>query len=64
MPCPKCKSNNLRIKHAIGFERVMILLSGTRRYRCRECHHSFRAPDRRAVARADADSIAAHKRAG
>jgi hypothetical protein len=30
-----------------GVERLMILLTGLREYRCRDCDQRFRAPDRR-----------------
>ncbi|MDP9052844.1 MAG: hypothetical protein M3N93_00855 [Acidobacteriota bacterium] len=39
------------IRHKTGFERVRVLFTGLREYRCRDCDKRFRAPDRRAVDR-------------
>jgi transposase len=39
------------IRHRKGFERLRILFTGLRGYLCRDCDTSFRAPDRRQVAR-------------
>jgi hypothetical protein len=44
-----------------GSERIMILLTQTRKYLYADCDHAFRAPDRRSVSRDNAvrDSFAA-----
>ena len=39
------------IRQNKGFERLRILLTGLREYRCRDCDTRFRAPDRRAKSR-------------
>jgi len=36
-----------------GMERLLILLTGLREYRCRDCDQRFRAPDRRQRVRAE-----------
>ncbi len=51
MECPRCRSKLLMIRHKTGFERVRVLFTGLREYRCRDCDKRFRAPDRRAVDR-------------
>ena len=46
--CPRCGSDEgLAMGRRDGFERIMILLTGKRKYRCRHCNGSFRAPDQR-----------------
>jgi hypothetical protein len=45
--CPKCFSHSLGIKHQRGWERLLVMLTATRRYFCRDCGAKFRAPDRR-----------------
>jgi transposase-like protein len=52
--CPRCRSNRLKIKQPSGLERLLMFLSGKRKYRCRDCDHSFRMPDRRRFPRAEA----------
>jgi hypothetical protein len=39
------------IRNATGLERLMILLTGKRQFRCRRCDLGFRAPDRRKTPR-------------
>jgi DNA-directed RNA polymerase subunit RPC12/RpoP len=51
MECPRCRSNLLMIRQKTGLERVRSFLTGMREYRCRDCDHKFRAPDRRRVPR-------------
>jgi transposase-like protein len=47
MACPRCASNHLAIKNLSVFERIMVFLTGKRRYRCWSCDFGFRAPERR-----------------
>jgi len=49
--CPTCRSENLLIKALIPSERLMIFLTGKRKYRCKDCGMGFRMPDRRRLAR-------------
>jgi hypothetical protein len=49
--CPRCRSNNLWIKELNLWELVLSATSGERTYLCRQCEHSFRAPDKRRVMR-------------
>ncbi len=49
--CPRCYSQNLKIKMAKGWERIMVFLTDQRRYRCLECGKAFRAVDRRRTPR-------------
>ena len=51
MECPKCRSTLLMIRHKTGLERLRVFFSGLREYRCRDCDHRFRAPDRRKTPR-------------
>jgi hypothetical protein len=51
--CPICSSTALKTKRARGFERLMIRLTGKRKYACTNCGSSFRALDRRRTARND-----------
>jgi len=51
--CPHCSSNFLMIRTDKGVERLMIFLTGLRKYMCRDCERSFRAPDRRQIPRED-----------
>lgn len=39
------------IRQKTGVERLAVVFTGLRLYRCRECDHKFRAPDRRRVRR-------------
>jgi hypothetical protein len=41
------------IRKDFGLEKLMIFLTGLRKYLCRECETSFRAPDRRRTPRGD-----------
>lgn len=54
--CPQCGSNVLLVKHATGFERFLVGLTGKRAYRCRLCQFTFRMPDRR-ISQTDEASI-------
>jgi transposase-like protein len=49
--CPKCGSLHLKIKQTTGIERILILWTRERRYKCSDCFHSFRAKDRRSIVR-------------
>lgn len=49
--CPNCSSGFLMIRMNRGFERIMIFLTGQRKYICRDCEQSFRATDRRRIPR-------------
>ena len=51
MQCPKCQSRELMIRDKTGLERIKVLWSGLREYRCRACDEIFRAPDRRSTPR-------------
>lgn len=51
MPCPQCRSSRLAIKQLIGLERFIAFFTRRRKYRCRDCHFSFRSPDRRRIER-------------
>jgi DNA-directed RNA polymerase subunit RPC12/RpoP len=63
MQCPKCGSNFLMIKMAAGLERLLVMVTGLREYRCQECDQKFRALDRRNTARAGAKVPASHRQA-
>jgi hypothetical protein len=54
--CPKCASNNLRIKQATGLEFFVLLLISKRHYTCRDCDTVFRALDRRLARREDSEA--------
>jgi transposase-like protein len=54
--CPRCKSKYLIIKERKGFERIMILLTGKRRYNCCDCDLVFRRKDRRRFQREQPDA--------
>ena len=45
--CPVCRSENLLIKALVPSEKLMIFLTGKRKYRCKDCGSGFRMPDRR-----------------
>jgi transposase-like protein len=45
LSCPRCSSDNLDMKKSRGVERIMILLSGKRKFRCDHCSYGFRAID-------------------
>jgi transposase-like protein len=49
--CPICRSSSLSIRKLEGFERLMVIFTGKRKYICRDCEHKFRAVDRRRVPR-------------
>lgn len=52
--CPHCRSDYLKIKKCEGMERVLVFLTGKRKYRCMGCTHVFREFDRRRSRRAPA----------
>lgn len=47
------------LRAATGLEFLILLFITQRRYRCRDCKTSFRAPDRRLTPRAEMDFQAA-----
>jgi hypothetical protein len=49
------------IKLNKGLEHVLVLFTGLREYRCRDCDEKFRAPDRRAAGRAVHPAPAPHR---
>jgi len=49
--CPRCRSTLLLIKDKRGIERLLILLTGKRHFRCRLCDLIYRARDRRRTLR-------------
>lgn len=51
LACPNCYSEHLMIRRCLGFERLMVYLTGKRKYICVGCGRVFRAPDRRRVRR-------------
>ena len=55
LSCPKCRSENLRMKKGKGLERVLIWFTRKRKYQCATCDFSFRAPDRRRYPRGGDD---------
>jgi hypothetical protein len=59
MVCPFCRSDKLRIKHAVGMEMIILLFTSKRKYRCCDCNFGFRAPDRRRVPRQTPDAAKA-----
>ena len=56
MQCPKCQSHELMIRDNTGIERIKILWSGLREYRCAACDEVFRALDRRKKPRENTES--------
>lgn len=48
------------IRQNTGLEKIMILVTGLRKYLCLNCATNFRAPDRRKRPRPDAQSIGQH----
>lgn len=49
--CPNCGSPPAWVKRRAGWERIMIALTGKRKFFCRLCYSSYRAPDRRRAPR-------------
>jgi hypothetical protein len=47
LKCTHCSAVTLAVRKRSGFELVMILLTGKRKYVCLNCKHAFRAVDRR-----------------
>ncbi len=39
------------IKRNAGLERLLVMVTGLREYRCQDCDQRFRAPDRRSRSR-------------
>ena len=64
MQCPKCYSKRLDIRQPTGLEPVAIFLTNKRKFRCRECDCTFRAPDRRQLAREQRETFAGARVAG
>jgi hypothetical protein len=62
--CPNCRSSKFKIKNAAGIERILVLFTNLRKYRCCDCGYGFRAPDRRSVSRQVGDAYAASRAAG
>ena len=63
MQCPRCNSKFLMIKTAAGLEKLLILLTGLRQYRCQDCDQTFRGQDRRQSGRPAAKPAVAHRQA-
>jgi hypothetical protein len=61
--CPKCRSTSLKINPVKGLERLLVILTDKRHYRCRDCGCPFRAKDRRKHPR-EGDAIEAARAAG
>jgi hypothetical protein len=57
--CPKCYCNELLIRRRKGIEKVMIYLTGKRKYICMSCGDVFRAADRRRRPRVD-EAVVSH----
>ena len=57
MACPKCRSDFLMIRQRTGFERIRLLFTDLRKYVCRDCGHTFQAPDRRRATREEDSMI-------
>ena len=55
--CPNCGSAPVWIKRSTGWEYIMIALTGKRKFFCRLCYSSFRAPDRRRTPRFEASDV-------
>ena len=53
--CPRCGSDFLWIKTSAGLERIMLYLTGQRKYRCNDCLCAFRAIERRRFPRIEKD---------
>jgi hypothetical protein len=49
--CLRYHSTRLKIKKSAGIERILMLLTGKRKYFCLDCTCKFRAPDRRLTPR-------------
>jgi transposase-like protein len=58
--CPRCGSNVLLVKHAEGFEKFLVSITGKRSYRCRMCETTFRARDRKTGMRRAAAQTTVH----
>jgi len=56
LKCEKCRAVQLAVRKREGFELLMVLLTGKRKYVCLSCKHAFRAVDRRLL---DREAVAA-----
>jgi hypothetical protein len=45
--CPMCRMDHLKIRKSEGIERLLVFLTGKRKFLCCNCTHIFRAADRR-----------------
>jgi hypothetical protein len=54
--CGQCGATQLAVRKRAGFEVLMVLLTGKRKYICLNCKHGFRALDRRFRARSGTES--------
>ena len=62
LKCPKCYCDQLLIRRRKGFEKVMIWLTGKRKYVCMSCGEVFRSLDRRRSPRPDDAAVSqAHR---
>ena len=59
--CPKCRLDHLKIRKSEGIERLIVFLTGKRKFLCCNCSHIFRAPDRRTHTRG-VDNVIASRR--
>lgn len=64
MPCPQCRSSRLKIRQLEGLERIIVFVTKLRKYRCRDCDFSFRAPDRRQLPRENPGTVQVYDKAG
>jgi hypothetical protein len=55
--CANCYCDHLLIRRRQGLERLMIYLTGKRKYICVSCGNVFRAPDRRLSPRAEEGAV-------
>jgi len=64
LTCKMCGSDRLSIRQRNGLERIALLFTNKRKYRCLICKHTFRAIDRRAQPRDAGDAWEAARSAG
>ncbi len=55
--CAKCLCDHLLIRRRKGLERLMVYLTGKRKYICVSCGNVFRAADRRRLPRVDEATV-------